>query len=963
MNGSIPSDWIRGEKREVPGNFHLPLTSEGVLWFLEQGRINLFAIVEKGIVAEGPRTLITHFESPSLFFPFLCTGRGIAMVAITECPCVLREIPLSEIETGLKNHPSVLHHWINQLALFFHKETVSSTDIRIGPSEEVLLEKGQSLSLARAIIPTEKQKIHWIQTLQADVEFLDYPSLVILPQSGPFPLTYNAWIRAKDKTGIQSLEPKDKWQEGLNLFHQILLDYFFERQKIEAEAAKVSFEKRTEEEKENVNRSLKEMATIIMPVEGLRAPRGLDPLFRACQIIGDFQQISFRPPESAAADIIPEEHPAPRVSRICEASGVRYRQVRLTPGWWKKDCGTLLGFRGPENNPVALIAKTPGRYEIIDPKTNQGEKCSAPLAADLSPIAFCFYPPFPDGLKTGKEIIHFYFKHNKREFGPLLIYSAIASIIALFPPVATALLFNHVIPDANLPLLWETGIALVLSVISSSLFFFFRSLMTVRIEGHSSNHIQLGLWDRILKLPVGFFRRYSTGNLFSRIMATEQIRSLLSGNGARVVLSGVFSLFYVITMLFYAPLLALIGVGVIVLSLLLSFICALKMSRMRIKILDLQNTMSGFLIQVITAVGKLRTTGAEKNALTRWSFQFAEKTRLELKSQNIQNLVTLANYALPFIAYACMFAFMIAHGSLLSPGNFLAFVAAFTSFYLAISELNNTMMLLVPVIPLWEQSRPIIEQPQEELMNKKKPGILTGEISIDDVTFKYEAEGPVILNNINLKVNPKEFIAIVGPSGSGKSTLIRLLLGFETPSTGGVYYDDQNLATLSIRDVRKQLGVVLQDEGIVSGSIHSNLVCGGLYTLEQIEYALEISGFKEDVDSFPMGLHTVLSMGGSTLSGGQKQRLLIARALLPRPKILIFDEATSALDNKNQKTVSDSLDRLDVTRIVIAHRLSTIRNADRIYVLERGKLVQSGTWEEVAAEKGLFADMLQRQKL
>ncbi len=955
----------QGKKMEVPGNFHLSLHEKGAVWFLENGTVNLFAIELKNGSAIGPRTLIGHFCSPCLLFDMSDSQMSYAMTAISENRCVIWKMALNEVKTISVQSPFLLNDWINQLALFFRRDAQTETDEYFLAPETIDLQKGKTLSIKRAIAHAEKKRINWIRIQRGEVEFLGYPSLLLDAQSGVFPLTSNAWMKAKEDVKIDAADSAEDWQQGLALFHHILYAYLIcLKAKNEEEEAK-RFEKRSREEQKNISLSLQEMVDVINPIEFLEVEGSANTFFQACQIIGRFMEIPFHCPENLNTKIVLAKATdvIPIVSAISQDSGVRYRQVHLIRDWWKKDCGPMLAFYEEGMKPVALIDKTPGRYALIDPETNLHVKVDGEVAGKLSPIAFCFYHSFPDELKTGKEVIGFYFKHNLKEFKPLLVYSIIAALIALFPPFATEILFNRVIPETNFSLFWQIGFGLFLAAITSSLFLFFRSLVIVRIEGRSSNQIQLGLWDRLLKLPPSFFRRYTTGNLILRVMSTEEIRSLLSGNAARVMLSGIFSVFYIIAMFIYAPSLTFIGIGIIVLSLVVTLFCARVIVRLRKKILELQGNINSFLVQVISAVGKLRTTGTEKNVFSRWASLFAKNKKLELHSQHIQNIVTVCNYILPFFSFASIFAFTIASKTHFSIGAFLAFNAAFITFYLAVTDLSNTLMQMAPVFPLWERSKVIVEQPQETSLNKKKPGILTGEISIDDLSFKYEENGPLILDNISIKVNPKEFVGIVGPSGCGKSTLVRLLLGFEKPSSGAIFYNEKDLASLAIQELRKQLGIVLQDEGIVSGTIYDNLVCGGVYSLEQIDHAFKVSGFIEDIDTFPMGLHTYLSMGGSTLSGGQKQRLLIARALLPNPKILILDEATSALDNKNQETVMESLNQLDVTRIVIAHRLSTIRSADRIYVLDRGKIVQAGTFEEISSQSGLFAEMLKRQKL
>jgi ATP-binding cassette subfamily C protein len=264
-------------------------------------------------------------------------------------------------------------------------------------------------------------------------------------------------------------------------------------------------------------------------------------------------------------------------------------------------------------------------------------------------------------------------------------------------------------------------------------------------------------------------------------------------------------------------------------------------------------------------------------------------------------------------------------------------------------------------VPTYERAKPILETLPEVDEMKADPGELTGELEVSHVSFRYREDGPIVLKDVSVQVKPGEFVALVGPSGSGKSTLFRLLLGFEKLEAGAVYYNGRDLVGLDIREVRRQIGVVLQNGKLMAGDIFTNIIGSSLLTLEDARQAARMAGLEDDLKAMPMGLHTVISEGGGTLSGGQRQRLLIARALVHRPRILFFDEATSALDNRTQAIVSESLDNLQATRIVIAHRLSTIMNADRIYVLQDGRVVQQGTYDELIQAEGVFADLAKRQ--
>ncbi len=948
----------KGQKLEVEGNHHFSLKEKNRVWFLEKGSLNLFAIDYKQGVAEGPRTLIASFTGPSVLFE-MDLDTTYEILAITEKKSTLWKTNFQEIEQHLHQEPQPIANWVNSLADIYKKHPSEEIQTYIEPPERATLEEQHSLALKRAVKPDQKNKISWVKVQEGEVEFLGISSLVLNAQQPLFPLTYHAWLKGKKAATLQAFEHTTEWREGLCQFHRTFFDYFiFQKEKADQELAESTFLRQQSEEK-NVHHSFLEMASVLNSIESLEFYGGIDPLFLACQKIGEFQKIKFKMP-----DQLPETEDVEEcISAISKYSKVRYRRVALKGKWWKLDSGPLLAFYTQAYKPVALVRSKSNTYSMIDPETGQKTTLNQTLVKELAPFGYMFYTPFPEKLKTGREMIGFYLRQNSYEFIPLILYSILAALLSLFPPFATEILFDKVIPDTNFPLLWQIAIGLLIAALSASLFIFFRSLIVARIEGKSSNQIQSALWDRLLRLPVSFFRRYSTGNLILRVMSTEQMRALLSGNATRVLFSGTFSLFYILAMSFYAPALTLIAIGVIFLSFLVAAICAVIYARYEKQVFEVQGEINAFVVQIISSVGKLRTVGAEKNAFSKWAEQYAKSRKLILASGNVRNVVKAVNYVLPYTLYLLIFGYVIINDIHYTIGTFLAFNTAFISFYLAMTDLSNTAFKMVPIFPLWKRTQVIVQEPVEEASNKEAPGSLLGEVSLDEVFFRYAENEPLILNKVSLSISPKEFVGIVGPSGSGKSTLLRLLLGFETPHSGGIYFDGKDLSALSIHQVRKQMGVVLQEEGIVAGSILENLICGGRYPPEQIQEALTVSGFGEDIESFPMGVHTYLSMGGSTLSGGQKQRLLIARALLPHPKILLLDEATSALDNKNQERVIKSITKLDVTRVVIAHRLSTVRNADRIYVIEQGEIVQSGTFEALSAQEGLFAKMLKRQNL
>ncbi|MEL7333256.1 MAG: NHLP bacteriocin export ABC transporter permease/ATPase subunit, partial [Cyanobacteria bacterium J06560_2] len=496
-------------------------------------------------------------------------------------------------------------------------------------------------------------------------------------------------------------------------------------------------------------------------------------------------------------------------------------------------------------------------------------------------------------------------------------------------------------------------------------FQFAQAIAAMRIEASSDAVLQAAVWDRLLKLHPSFFRDYATGDLQARVSSVNAIRRKLSGTALDAILSGAFALLNLGLLFYYSSKLAVLALFVALLVVSVTLVSGVLLLKKQRPLLELDGEIYGLMVQLINGVSKLRIAGAEPRAFAQWGEKYRKQLQLDVSTLRLEDAVDVFNTAMPTLTAIGMFAIATTlvnpiEGGL-SSGTFLAFNAAFAIFISGATSLSQTVIEVLEVVPLWMRSQPILTATPETDTQKADPGRLTGRICLDSVTFRYREDGPLILSDVTVDAHPGEFIALVGPSGSGKSTVLRLLLGFETPQAGTVYYDHQDVCGLNITAVRRQLGVVLQNGSINAGSLFENISGGALITTDDAWRAAKMAGFAEDIESFPMGMHTVISEGGSNLSGGQRQRLMIARALALDPKILLLDEATSALDNRTQAIVSESLDRLNVTRIVVAHRLSTIRNADRIYVIKAGRVVQQGNFDELAAQEGTFKQLIKRQ--
>jgi ATP-binding cassette subfamily C protein len=468
-----------------------------------------------------------------------------------------------------------------------------------------------------------------------------------------------------------------------------------------------------------------------------------------------------------------------------------------------------------------------------------------------------------------------------------------------------------------------------------------------------------------MNLPTNFFRRFSAGDLADRADGVAAIQDLVSGAGVAAILGSVSGLFYVVQMFGYNMSLALLAIVLTIIFVAFNMTANYLQLRYQRQEFQIKGRITGLVLNLLTGVTKLRVCGAEQHAFRVWAEQFASQRRLSFTIGTIQNAATVFGAIFPVLCSIAIFYTLVGLQSggenTLTTGEFIAFNAAFGLFMAAMQAMGDASLSLLRVVPIYERLSPVLEEKPEVDKTKQFPGRLKGGIEMSRVSFRYSSDGPWIIRDISLKISPGEMVAFVGSSGGGKSTLMRLMLGFELPTSGAILYDGQDLSQIDLRMLRQQLGVVLQASRVMPTEIYRNIIGVTSKTIEDAWDAAERAGLAEDIRNMPMGMHTYVSEGGGTLSGGQRQRLMIARAIVNNPKILFLDEATSALDNRAQAIVTESMDKMDSTRIVIAHRLSTIVNANKICYLHGGQLVEQGTYEELMALNGMFAALARRQ--
>ena len=648
---------------------------------------------------------------------------------------------------------------------------------------------------------------------------------------------------------------------------------------------------------------------------------------------------------------------------VLRPTGLMTREVELEEGWQNDAYGPMLGYLKEAGTAVALLPGTIYGYYFKDPATGKRTRITRKTARLFSREALCFYQPLPMK-KLGIPDLLKYMK-NSITYGDLVVIvlaTLAVQLVGMIEPRVYSLVTGKILQGHNMNLMAGIGVFLLTSAFAAQLIGLVRSLLMQRISIKTSQAVQASVMMRILSLPVSFFRRYSSGELSSRAGSVNSLCSMMLNNILSIGLSSLLSLLYVAQIFSFAPALVwpslLIILATVVISLAVSLV-QIGISRKRMKLSAEEQGMS---YAVMNGIQKIRLSGSEKRVFARWGRLYAKGAQLEYNPPLFLKINTVITTAISLIGTIVLYYLAIQTN--VGVSQYYAFTAAYGRVMGAFSALAGIAVSVASIRPVLEMAEPILKAEPEVAADKQPVDRVTGHIEMSHVSFRYEENTPYVLNDLSLDIKAGEYVAIVGRTGCGKSTLVRLLLGFEKPEKGGIFYDRHDLNSIDPRSLRKHIGVVIQNGQLFQGDIFSNITISAPdLTLDEAWEAAEMAGIAQDIRDMPMGMQTLISEGQGGISGGQKQRLMIARAVAPKPSILIFDEATSALDNKTQKQVSGALDKLNCTRIVIAHRLSTIRNCDRILVMDKGTIIEEGTYDDLIAQNGHFAELVARQRL
>lgn len=920
-----------GTRVDCAGLNRLDLEGPQVLWLVAAGALDLFAV---DAAEQGHWHHLGRVEAGALLLGPVAGPRH-TLVARPVQDCVVHRVDLRELYQGAPTDTWSYDEYGNpQYVPPSSSPLEYALALGVGRGLSVLFQA--PLAEDRSVAPSDDD-VFWMQ---------------VPPGSARYGSVYGA------EAAADLLMDPGLWQSLVDQQYRLLtaLDRWIEQLERTHETRAAAGIKAGEAVRAHADQTL--LASIGKRSDRRTTAADADAGYAACELVARAAGITLADPARG----IGESERLDPVERVALASRVRVRAVRLESSWWRENVGPLVGHRALSGAPVALLWRR-GGYVAVQPATGRETPVEKANAEEFEPRAAMFYRPLPEKRLGPLGLLRFSLGGTRNDLLNLLLAGLVTVGIGALVPIATGKVLGEYVPQARENLIAQVCLAVMLSGVVSAAFTLLENLTILRLEGRIEGSLQPAVWDRLLRLPTRFFSGRSTGELASAAMGISSIRRLLAGVGPVVAQSVTIGAMNVGLLLYYSVPMAMAAIAMLLVIGAVFTGLGLWQVRWQRRLVTLGNKLNNQAFQTLRGLPKLRVASAENYAYAAWAREFARSRELQQKVGRIKNLSSVLGAV--YLPVCTLVMFMLLAGpakGAMSAASFLTFSTAVTMVLTSVTQLTGAFVSAVAALPLFEELRPVLDATPEVRAGSTRPGPLTGALEARRLSFRYSDDGPLVLDDVSFAVRPGEFVAVVGPSGCGKSTLLRLLIGFDKPVSGSVLYDGQDLGALDQSAVRRQCGVVLQHAQPFNGSL-MDVVCGTEpYAPEEVMAAIELAGLAEDVQRMPMGLHTIVA-GSGAVSGGQRQRLMIAQALIRRPRILFFDEATSALDNDTQRTVIESTRKLNATRVVIAHRLSTVMDADRVVVMEDGKVIQQGSPAELLADTGGRLHELVRRQL
>ena len=972
MSSPTLIEQIRGVRVETGANRPFPMDDPEQIHFVERGRLDVFAVEFGGDEAAGRRRFVARVPAGEMALGAVRVelpsrpGRAVGLLAVPSQDAVLVE----GVRAGIAAEnfdlaaTSWIDEWIARLSEFLVRQTSP-------PREALLLEADPDVPYpAGTVLAAQHRDVVWVSATQA-MRLVGRADLTVREGEPLVPVTERTWVAIDADADVSCVYTPtalvtDRLWSGVDRFGVRVLEFAV---LADAEDTRSTQSRRRDARaarRASISKALRGFG------EALGTSGGDDPadatgrsqLERAACLVAASNGASLEFPAAGPGG---SRDSAEDIEALARRSGLHTRRIALAPDWWRRDGPSFLGFTSRKGKPVALLSNQRGAYRAVNPDTGASFAVTGRTAAGIASAGTVFYAALPDRVESVRTALDFSLHRRGRDLRTLFTVGALGGLTALLVPILTGEILVNILPRSNTPL-WLAALgALLLVAVGGAVFEFVRGLAMLRVEGRVDERLQSAIWSRLISLPAPFFREFAVGDLADRANGIAQVRQILTGAAVQAALGGIFSIFSLALLFFYSWPLALCVCALLVVLVAITWILSRGQLRHHRAAFRAQGQINGFVFQMISGIAKIRVANAESYALARWAERYADQTRsmfAALRWGAGQYVLVGVFQPLALIAVFAVVHYGLAQGegpATLDLASFLSFNAAFGQLTAAVIGLTSAATTVMGVIPLLERVRPILDTVPETARGGTDPGDLRGDIEFVNVKFRYDSESPYVIDGMSFRIRQGDYVAFVGASGSGKSTIYRLLLGFERPTSGTVFLDGHDLQGLNAVAVRNRMGVVLQNGEVIAGSVYENIAGMSPMSADDAWEAARVAALEHDIRAMPMGMRTMLPEGGVGLSVGQKQRLLIARATARKPRILLFDEATSSLDNRAQAVVQASLRRVGITRVVIAHRLSSIRDVDRIYVLDDGRIVESGRYEQLMQQDGVFASLARRQ--
>ena len=953
---------------DVPcaSNLPLDLSEPDCVWFIEKGTVDLFIVEREGEVEQAAFQHLLRAEAGRLL-PGVSPHTGpttLSLIGKGLPGTLLKRIPVASlVEISNGELATQVDAWITDVSSMLSRYDPQST------RADTLLEAHDTPTECAGVISAQSNVV-WVLNLSPGAG--SFMGLIDPAESDPdaagtgLPLVRDTWVSLMEPQQLSTRSTESMASEGLVLpalarFHSLAL--LFERlNRRLAVVDQVNLER-----ERLTNRQTDELSSRQRLFDLYDLSKAADSgyedaaLKQVLEVIGQNEGIDFKFPEQTGTTDF-----ATRFVHILDASGIRARRVRLDSEskWWRGTCnGAMLAFRKEDGRPVALLPCALRCYREADSAGNRGTRVTAERAASLRSEAWLFYQPLRSTRAGLTDLLRLGFKGTTADFTRILVTGFLGGIVMLLPALLLGLVVDEVIPSGDTNLLYFVFTALTAIALLGACLQVLQGMALLRLEGHVSSRAEAAFIDRMLRLPARFLRRFSAGDLTMRGMTFQTLRDAVQEVVANGALSIAFLLPAFLLIFLYDPLLGGITFGFGLISLAVTIAFGLRQIVPHSRVVHALQNLTGRLFQLINGISVLRVENAEGSAFAVWARGYRQQKKAELERNAVEEHLQALSSAIPFLAVAVLLiAASLPGREMISVGDFLVVFTVFMVYQSAIARFGAAFSAVAAIAPTIKPIQPFLAELPEEGTDGEPVDTLSGDIRLDRVSFRYDSDGPLILNDISMHARPGEFVAITGESGAGKSTIFQLLLGLIHPNGGAVYYDGRDLKHLNIKQARRRIGSIPQDVQLHPEDLWDNIVGSNeSVTAADAWWAARMAAVNREISEMPMKMLTCVGAGVDVTSGGESQRVMIARALIGKPRILLLDEATNWLDNDSQAKVMENLLELSATKIVIAHRLSTLRHADRIYVLKAGRVVEQGNFSSLMGVEGVFHNLVHRQ--